>query len=184
MPNPFAHLELTTDDLPLAQAFYKKLFAWKLSDVPGMNYTMIDVGGGTGGGMQAKPMPEAPSGWMPYVLVDDVNATLAKAEASGGKVMLPYTSLGKMGAMGVLVDPTGCALGVWEMSPEDAAAAAAAKKAAQRPAKKAVAKKAVAKKAPAKKATKKPAKANASPKKVAKKAGKKATAKKRAGKKR
>ena len=70
MPNPFAHIELTTADLPAAQKFYSKVFAWKLRDMPGMNYTMIDVGGGTGGGMQAKPMPEAPTGWMPYVQVD------------------------------------------------------------------------------------------------------------------
>ena len=79
MPNPFAHIELTTDNLKAAQKFYSKVFAWKLSDVPGMNYTMINVGTGVGGGMQSKPMPEAPTGWMPYVQVDDVKATVAKA---------------------------------------------------------------------------------------------------------
>jgi predicted enzyme related to lactoylglutathione lyase len=156
MPNPFAHIELTTDNLKAAQKFYGKVFAWKLNDMPGMNYTMIDVGGGTGGGMQAKPMPEAPTGWMPYVQVDDVKATLSKAAKAGATIALPYHEIGEMGAIGVFADPNGAMIGVWEAKPAPAAAeSAAAKPAAAKkkaPAKKAPAKKAPAKKAPAKKA--------------------------------
>jgi predicted enzyme related to lactoylglutathione lyase len=150
MPNPFAHIELTTDDLKAAQKFYSKVFAWKLSEMPGMNYTMIDVGGGTGGGMQSKPMPEAPTGWMPYVQVDDVKATVAKATKAGAMAMLPYQEIGEMGAIGVFADPNGAVIGVWEAK-QAPPAPKAAKKA---PAKKAPAKKAAApaKKAPAKKA--------------------------------
>src|SRR5882724_8922082 len=115
MPNPFAHIELTTADLKAAQKFYSKVFGWKLKDVPGMNYTMIDVGGGTGGGMQLKPMPEAPTGWMPYVQVDDVKASVAKATKAGAMPLLPYQDIGEMGAIGVFSDPTGAVIGVWEM---------------------------------------------------------------------
>jgi len=166
MPNPFAHIELTTTDLTAAQKFYSKVFGWKLTDVPGMNYTMIDVGGGTGGGMQAKPMPEAPTGWMPYVQVDDVKASVAKATKAGATAMLPYQEIGEMGAIGVFADPSGAVIGVWEMK-QPPAAPKAAKKA---PAKKAAAKKAPAKKAaaPAKKAVA-PAKKAAAPAKKAKK---------------
>jgi predicted enzyme related to lactoylglutathione lyase len=161
MPNPFAHIELTTDDLKAAQKFYGKVFAWNLKEVPGMNYTMIDVGGGTGGGMQMKPMPEAPTGWMPYVQVDDVKATVAKAVKAGATAMLPFQEIGEMGSIGVFADPNGAVIGVW------------AAKAPAAPAKKAAAKKAPAKKAAAKKA---PAPAKKAAKKVsapAKKAGKK-----------
>jgi predicted enzyme related to lactoylglutathione lyase len=142
------------------------VFAWKLNEMPGMNYTMIDVGGGTGGGMQAKPMPEAPTGWMPYVQVDDVKATVAKATKAGAMALLPYQEIGEMGAIGVFADPTGAVLGVWETkqpppapkAEKKAPAKKAAKKAAA-PAKKASAKKAAApaKKASAKKAKKKKA---------------------------
>ncbi len=45
---------------------------------PPWPYTMIDVGGGVGGGLQKKPMPEQPTAWLPYVEVDDVKATMAK----------------------------------------------------------------------------------------------------------
>jgi len=166
MPNPFAHIELTTADLKTAQKFYSKVFGWKLTDVPGMNYTMIDVGGGTGGGMQMKPMPEAPTGWMPYVQVDDVKASVAKATKAGATAMLPYQEIGEMGAIGVFADPSGAVIGVWEMKqppPAPKVEKAPAKKAAAKkapamkaaaPAKKAAA---PAKKAPAKKAKKKKA---------------------------
>jgi predicted enzyme related to lactoylglutathione lyase len=174
MPNPFAHIELTTDDLKAAQKFYSKVFAWKLSEMPGMNYTMIDVGGGTGGGMQLRPMPEAPTGWMPYVQVDDVKATVAKATKAGATAMLPYQEVGDMGSIGVFADPNGAVIGVWAAKPgTPPAAAAAAEKAPAR-------KKAKTKAAPAK-AKSAPAKAKAAPAKKA--SAKQAPAKKAAAKK-
>ena len=165
MPNPFAHIELSTDDVKKAKKFYQAVFAWKLNDMPAMAYTMIDVGGGVGGGMQKKPMPEAPTAWLPYVQVDDVKATMAKAIKGGGSAVLPFQEIGDMGAIGIFVDPAGAMLGVWEAkagSPAAAAPPPAAKKAPAPAKKKAPAKKAAApapaKKAPAKKA---PAKAAA-----------------------
>ena len=63
MANPFVHVELQTNDPGSARKFYTSLFGWKLQDVPMPNgtYTMIDVGGGTGGGMMRNPVPGAPS---------------------------------------------------------------------------------------------------------------------------
>ena len=46
MPNPFAHVELSTDDVKKAKKFYSAVFAWKLNDLPAMAYTTIDVSGG------------------------------------------------------------------------------------------------------------------------------------------
>jgi predicted enzyme related to lactoylglutathione lyase len=152
MSNPFAHIELNTDDLAKAKKFYKSVFDWKLNDMPGgMPYTMIDVGKGTGGGMQKKPMAEAPTSWLPYVEVASVKTSLAKASKAGAQVVLDYMPIGNNGAIGVFVDPTGAALGVWEAAKK----AAAAKKPAAKKAAKAVAKKPAAKKAVAKKKAKK-----------------------------
>jgi len=173
MPNPFAHIELSTDDVKKAKKFYQAVFAWQLTDMPAMAYTMIDVGGGVGGGMQKKPMPEAPTAWLPYVQVDDVKATMAKALKGGGTAVLPFQEIGEMGAIGIFVDPAGAMLGLWESKAPPAAAAPAKKKApakkAAAPAKKASAKKAPApapapaKKAPAKKAAPAPAPAKKAP---------------------
>ena len=150
MPNAFAHVELNTPELAQAKKFYSSVFSWKLEDMPGIGYTMINVGKGTAGGMQQKPMPEQPTAWLPYVEVADVRGTLDKARTAGANVVVDYTPIGEMGAIGVFVDPAGASLGVWEATRKVSATSTrktAAKK--KKPAKKAAAKK------PAKKAGKK-----------------------------
>ena len=133
MANAFAHIELTTSDLGAAKKFYKGLFDWKLTDTPmgagGAIYTMIVPGKGPGGGMQARPMPEAPVTWLPYVEVVDVKKTLAKAEKGGAKVVLPSMDIGKNGIIGIFLDPAGAMLGVWSKAkPAKKAAKKASKK--------------------------------------------------------
>ena len=49
MANPFVHIELQTQDLDKSKKFYAGMFDWKLEEIPGMDYTMINVGEGTGG---------------------------------------------------------------------------------------------------------------------------------------
>jgi predicted enzyme related to lactoylglutathione lyase len=133
MANPFAHIELSTDDVEAAKKFYKSLFGWKLKDMKAQDYTMIDVGKGTGGGMMKKQMPQQPTMWMPYVQVDSVKKIVDKAKKAGANVMVEYQSIGEMGAIGVLMDPAGAAFGVWEMGkPAPKPAKKAAKKASKK----------------------------------------------------
>ena len=134
MANAFAHCELSTTDVAQSKKFYNSVFSWKLSDVKGMPYTMIDVGTGVGGGMQKVMMPGQPTAWMPYVQVDDVKKSLAKVKKAGGKVVVDFQSLGEMGALGVFVDPAGAALGIWESAKKAPKKAAAKKVAARKPA--------------------------------------------------
>ena len=139
MGNPFVHIELNASDLGAAKKFYKKVFDWKLTEMPGFGgYTMIDVGGGVGGGMQ-NPPPGAGPGWFAYVGVDSVKKTLAKAKKAGAKILMDYHPVGTMGALGVFMDPNGAPLGVWEAAKTPAKKSAAKKKAA--PKKKAAKKK-------------------------------------------
>src|SRR5262249_15080596 len=83
MGNPFCHVELSTDQPGKAREFYARLFSWKYEDapsqVPGGTYTHIKVGERTGGGLMQKAMAQAPNAWLPYVLVDNVDKTIAKA---------------------------------------------------------------------------------------------------------
>lgn len=116
MPNAFAHVELNTDHLGRASKFYGQLFKWKIAPYDGDgDYLAIDAGKGrTGGGMQVNPMPEAPNAWLPYVEVDSVKRTIARAKKLGATVVVPYQPIGELGAIGIFVDPSGAALGVWE----------------------------------------------------------------------
>ena len=117
MANPFVHVELATTDVSKAKSFYGALFDWKLEDAqmgPGFTYTMIGVGEGTGGGMMQQMMPGAPSAWLAYVLVDDIEAATAKAKSLGAKVMKDVTEVPGMGWLSIIVDPTGAYLGLWK----------------------------------------------------------------------
>lgn len=117
MANPFVHVELSTTDPAKAKEFYSRLFTWKLEDMdmgPGMVYTTIQPGEGTGGGLMKQLIPDAPSAWMAYVIVDDVQASTQKAKSLGARVMKEKTEVPGMGWFSVIVDPTGAMLGLWQ----------------------------------------------------------------------
>ena len=111
--NPFCHVELNTTDVKKAKDFYGQLFNWKLEDIPG-DYTMIGVGEGTGGGMMKNPIPGAPSFWLSYVLVDDIESATKKAKSLGAQVMKDVTQVGEFGWLSIIADPTGAHLGLWK----------------------------------------------------------------------
>ena len=108
------HVELGTKDLQKLNKFYAGLFDWKLEEFPGMDYTLINVGEGTGGGLMKKPDPDIPDQWLPYVLVDDISASTRKAKSLGATVIKEVTEVPDMGWFSVLVDPTGAAFGLWQ----------------------------------------------------------------------
>ena len=117
MANPFVHVELHTGDLKRAKEFYGKLFDWKLEDAPmpgGGSYTLIQVGTGTGGGMETSRTPGVPPHWLAYVGVDDVRASTKKAKDLGAKVVVDVMEVGEHGTMSVITDPTGATLAMWQ----------------------------------------------------------------------
>ncbi len=77
-------------------------------------YTLIGVGEGTGGGMMQHPVPGAPSMWLPYVAVDDIDASTEKVKSLGGKVIVEPQEIPKVGWFSVFLDPTGAALALFE----------------------------------------------------------------------
>jgi uncharacterized protein len=116
MANPFVHVELSTTDINKAKTFYEKLFDWKLEDAPlgEDSYTMIKVGEGTGGGMMKQMVPGAPSAWLAYVNVDDIDAATKKAKSLGATVVRDVTEVMEAGWLSIIVDPTGAPLGLWK----------------------------------------------------------------------
>lgn len=121
MPNPFVHIELNTTDPAKAKQFYGSLFDWKLEDMPmggGDVYTLIGVGEeGTGGGILQHPVPGAPSMWLAYVNVDDVEASTKKAQSLGATVVRDKTEVPQMGWFSIITDPTGATIALWQAVP-------------------------------------------------------------------
>jgi len=133
MSNQFVHIELNTGDVSAAKKFYKKIFdSWQMHDEDmgeGMTYTMLSDGKSGIGGIALKMAPEAPSMWLPYVEVAEVEKTMAKAQKHGAKVIVPFMDMEEMGALGIFTDPTGATIGIWQAPKKGAAKAA--KKAGQ-----------------------------------------------------
>jgi predicted enzyme related to lactoylglutathione lyase len=113
--------ELATTDEDAALKFYTSLFPWrsKSDDGLGMKYTEFHVGEkGIGGMYKLKPeMKGVPPNWIPYIAVDDCDATVAKAQSLGGSVMMPPMDIPKVGRFAVIGDPQGAAICVIAVSP-------------------------------------------------------------------
>jgi len=110
-PGAFSWSELITPDVEAARSFYGELFGWTLKDGPvgGAPYTVIEIDGQDIGGMAPPPPNQAnmPPTWGVYITVDSVQATAEKAQALGGKVLIPPMQVESVGQFTLLQDPQG-----------------------------------------------------------------------------
>jgi uncharacterized protein len=110
MVNPVVRFEVgAADDQPLVR-FYRELFGWDLQAVAD-GYTVVDTRGGSGinGGIGRSQSGEP---WATfYVEVDDLQASLDRAEAIGGRTAFPVTELPGM-AFAMFDDPDGLLIGL------------------------------------------------------------------------
>ena len=107
----FSWAELATTDVEGAKSFYTALLGWTTEPAPveGMSYTLVKAGEERVGGIMTTKcgMLEMPPHWGIYITVDDVDAIARKAEALGGKVVMPPTDIPKVGRFSVIEDPQG-----------------------------------------------------------------------------
>ncbi|MCL4250156.1 MAG: VOC family protein [Anaerolineae bacterium] len=108
-PGAMTWNELTTRDLDKAKDFYTKLFGWETSVDPASGYvTFLNNGRANGGAMQMDAnWGEMPPVWSAYFSVADIDATIAKVETNGGKVLMGKTNAGDIGEFAVVADPMG-----------------------------------------------------------------------------
>ena len=118
MANPFVHLELNTDDVAKAKAFYTQMFGWQFQDMDmggGMIYSTFKPDSGPGGGLYS--MPGAPTGWLSYVGVDDIKKATEKAKSLGAQVHVDSQEIPNVGWFSVLTDPTKCNIALFQPKP-------------------------------------------------------------------
>ena len=106
--------EVLTNDAAASKAFYEEVIGWKVhAPQPGdeKGYRVLDTGHGfTGGMMQLNEKMRANGArptWLFYIGVDDVDATVKKAEAEGAKVLMTAFDIPNVGRMAMLADPQG-----------------------------------------------------------------------------
>jgi predicted enzyme related to lactoylglutathione lyase len=114
-------VDLATPDQAGATAFYSSLFGWTAEDMPtdvGTTYTMLSLDGRLVCGLGPQPQEQAaagvPSTWTTYVLVGDVDEVVAATPGAGGTVVVPAFDVMSSGRMGIVADPSGAMLGLWQ----------------------------------------------------------------------
>jgi len=111
-------VDLFTSDAAASRAFYTGLFGWEAeepSDEFG-GYFMFTRGGvPIAGGMPGPADAPGVDAWSIYLDTDDMTRTVAAATAAGGTVVVEPMPIADLGTMAVLADPTGAAIGVWQV---------------------------------------------------------------------
>jgi uncharacterized protein len=111
MPNPVVHFEVHGTDAAKSQEFYASLFGWTIDANNPMNYGLVSTGGDNGiaggiAGAMGNPMVTF------YVEVDDLEATLQKAEAKGAKRVMGPEDVPGGPSIAMFSDPDGNVIGL------------------------------------------------------------------------
>ena len=118
--------EIQADDLDRAEKFYKTIFGWKFTEVPGLpvEYRIID-NGGTGGGLLKRPAKTPPNecGTNAFTCsfeVEDFDKTAEAIEKLNGITALPKFAVPGKCWQGYFLDNEGNVFGIFQ--PDESAA--------------------------------------------------------------
>lgn len=109
-------IDLVTSDVERARDFYSRVFGWSAEEANpefGGYFNFTKDGARIAGGMAAMP-GGASDLWSVYLAVDDAKKTLEMAQSKGAQVVVPAMEVGVLGVMGVMIDPGGAGIGVWQ----------------------------------------------------------------------
>jgi predicted enzyme related to lactoylglutathione lyase len=115
----YCHIEIPSNDPTKAKGFYGDLFGWQFTDMPmgeGTYSLYMTAEGGIGGGIW-NPPDGMPRQIINYIAVDEIEPVVEKAEAGGGKVVMPTVELPGIGWFSLIADPDGNVFGIWKDNP-------------------------------------------------------------------
>ncbi len=116
IPGTIGWNEFICADIDAAATFYGGLFGWTVQDVPLAegSYKMFCSGETPVAGLMAKPAEAGgmPTMWMSYTIVEDLDASIAKARELGSTIHKDRVDL-PMGSFAIIGDPFGGTLGLW-----------------------------------------------------------------------
>jgi predicted enzyme related to lactoylglutathione lyase len=122
-PGPwFCWNELHVSDPKKVLPFYEKVlgFSHRSLDMSGGGtYHILSTGGVDRGGVTNQLPPGVPPHWLPYVAVNDADATIARARKLGGTIQVGPADIPGVGRFGVLQDPTGAVLAILKPLPRE-----------------------------------------------------------------
>jgi uncharacterized protein len=124
MSGEVGHFEIPADNTERARKFYSATFGWKMTQLPGMDYTMVSTGavdekgmpkepGYVGGGIGKRGGPLEHT--VVTIVVNDVAAAEKKVEKNGGTIIQRKQAIpGNMGFTAYFKDSEGNTVGLYE----------------------------------------------------------------------
>lgn len=112
--------DLLTGDRQRSMSFYQRVAGWTYETEHATDFAwgggekdfVLALEGDEAGAGFAETPPEMPNGWIAYVEVLDVDATVAHAERLGGIIARPPFEVPGVGRNALLRDPLGALIGV------------------------------------------------------------------------
>lgn len=107
----FVWYELVTADTKSAKAFYASVVGWgtRAAATGGSTYTLFTAGDTAVAGLMKLPAEaakaSAPSQWIGYVAVDDVDLAAGCVKKLGGNVYIPPTDVPNVSRFSIISDP-------------------------------------------------------------------------------
>jgi predicted enzyme related to lactoylglutathione lyase len=116
-PGTPSWVELSSPDIDASTAFYGALLGWEAT-APGPaeetgGYRLFQQAGQNVAGLMGHMQEGQPTVWSTYVSVDDADATVERAKAAGGTVLVEPMEVMDLGRMAFVTDPAGAAIGIW-----------------------------------------------------------------------
>ena len=117
------HFEIPADDVEKLSNFYRKLFNWKIINMPGpteyygIQTVPVDEQGmplrnGVNGGMMKRQNPEHKP--VNYINVESVDEYSKKIEELGGRIVVPKMEVPGVGWWALAIDPDGNQFAIME----------------------------------------------------------------------
>ncbi len=120
MSGRMSNFEIYGDDPAALANFYRKLLGWEIVPAEGVDYWHIKIGPNaaplTTGGIACRPR-SAQQGWLNFVEVVSLDATLEATQQLGGTILKEKTAVPRTAWHAVIADPAGNAFLVWQSDP-------------------------------------------------------------------
>ena len=121
MPATFRHFAINADDVRRAKRFYENVFGWQFDPWgPPDFYQIKNAGGGLVGALQERRelVPGVRmAGYEASFGVDDIKATMASIEASGGRIIMQPYRIEGVGELIFFEDTEGNLVGAMQYDP-------------------------------------------------------------------
>ncbi len=121
LPGKFVWFDLFTTDMTAASNFYDALFGWEFKRTNEINPAVKTIyqNGKPIANMIGRNGEPGQSKWLPYMSVEDVDASVVVTKNNGGSEYKPARELPDRGRIAVILDPQGAAVALLTSSSGD-----------------------------------------------------------------